>query len=75
MLVSVTSPELVTTPLIVWASPTTAVAQFLVISKPRASVITQMLVADAVTGVPQTLLAVAVTTLVYSPQAAVKLFV
>src|SRR5215469_8471447 len=72
MLVSVTLPQLVTAPLMVCGWPTTAVVQVLVTVMHGASVVTQVLVELAETGVPHWLIAEAVTMLVFPPQTAVS---
>jgi hypothetical protein len=72
---SVTFPQFVTKPLITWNCPATAVVQFFVTEMHGASVTRQVLVAEAAMRVPHTLVAVAVTTFVFPPQTAVKLFV
>jgi hypothetical protein len=71
MFVSVTFPQLVTTPLIVCGWPTTAVVHVLVTAMHGASVTTHTFVAEAVTRVPQMLLAEAVTMFVFPPHTAV----
>src|SRR5215472_5892772 len=72
MLVSVTLPQLVTAPLMVCGWPTTAVVQVLVTVMHGLSVVTQVLVDIAETGVPHWLVADAVTTLLLPPQTAVR---
>ena len=72
MLVSVTLPQLVTAPLMVCGWPTTAVVQVLVTVMHGLSVVIQVFVELAETGVPHWLRAEAVMMLVLPPQTAVS---
>src|SRR5215469_6878775 len=69
--VSVTSPQLVTAPVMNCRPPTTALEQLLATVMHGLSVVMQVLVALAEAGVPQMLNPEAVTTLVLPPQTAV----